>query len=119
MRFTSLASTWIGAAGCLTISVNFQGRAPMYTTFTTCVGVWPWATTPKSTLGGVKMTSVREVMEMFNVAVETYCGPTVTKSFSALKPGGLMRVVSMVMSMVPVCCGWSVGGLATADRQPQ
>ena len=57
------------------------GVAPIATesqAFGASVGDWPAGTTPKFTWPGLKTTSARLLADTWSVAVEIYCGPTLT-----------------------------------------
>ena len=63
-----------------------------------CVGVLPRCTTPKSISPGLRTTFCRVVAVTVSIAVEMYCGPTVTKTVIDLGPS--KRRESMLMFMI-------------------
>src|SRR5689334_122005 len=107
----------MGVAAFLTTSLMRQSRVPAYSTSTICVGVWPLGTTPKLISPGFRTTSERALALTWRLAVETYSGPTLTYTVTALGP--VKRRASMVMSSVPVSCGWITFVVGVAVTQPQ
>jgi acetyl-CoA carboxylase carboxyltransferase component len=75
------------------------------------------ATVPKFTSPGLNTTSARLLAVTFSSAVETYSGPTVTRTLTVLAPA--KRRPSMLTSMVVVSLGCSTRLAAVAVTQPQ